>query len=247
MLRLLPCLQADGPTQMVTDEALLEAALTPTLRLYRWLPATVSLGYFQDFATISAQLPRIDGQLPPIVRRITGGGAIWHEHEATYSLVATLGSDGIPDRVRDIYPLLHAAVLAGLSSRVATLRRQQVAQGDRRYAEEPRCFASPAADDLVTADGAKVLGSAARVRGRQVLVHGSLKLASNPWDGEHVVGCGLSFDQAAAVIIEACRQALGTTLGDGELTPGEMALRERIHHARYADRKWVEQRLGPRP
>ncbi len=243
MLRVLPLLAADGPTQMAADEALLEAAYGPTLRLYRWLPATVSLGYFQDHATIAAQLP----PAMPLVRRITGGGAIWHDQEVTYCLVGTLGQAGWPARVRDCYPILHGAVQAVLRCAGAALERQPDSIGDRRYRDEPRCFASPAADDLITGAGAKVLGSAGRVRGERVLVHGSLKLASNPWDGPLVAGCGLGFDQAAEVLTAALAAALGQSITMGTWTDNELAARERIRALRYGDDAWVVHRRGPRP
>ncbi len=247
MLRLLPLLTADGPTHMATDEALLEAAAVPTLRLYRWQPATVSLGYFQDYHQIHGSLPRPGGQPPPVVRRITGGGAIWHQHEVTYCLVARLGAGGLPAQVRELYPLLHGALLAGLRAHGASLVRQAGAMGDRRYQSEPRCFASPAVDDLVTPGGAKVLGSAGRVRGERVLVHGSLKLASNPWDGERADGCGLDFATAAAVVAVALAGALHASPVAGELDPAEQAARERILTQRYGDEAWVRERQGPRP
>jgi lipoate-protein ligase A len=247
MLRLLPLLTADGPTHMATDEALLEAAAVPTLRLYRWQPATVSLGYFQDYQAVRAALPLDHGRPPPVVRRITGGGAIWHQHEVTYCLVGRLGADGLPARVRDLYPLLHGALLAGLRAHGASLERQPAPAGDRRYRDEPRCFASPASDDLMTPGGAKVLGSAARARGERVLVHGSLKLESNPWDGGQASGCGLDFAAAAAVLEQAVAGALATTLEAGALEAAELAVRARILAERYGDDAWVCERRGPRP
>ena len=243
MLRVLPLLDADGPTQMAADEALLEGATGPTLRLYRWTPATVSLGYFQDHATLAPQLPA--GM--PLVRRITGGGAIWHDQEVTYCLVGTLGEDGWPARIRDAYPLLHGAVQLALRHAGAALERQVDSVGDRRYRDEPRCFASPAADDLITGSGAKVLGSAGRVRGGRVLVHGSLKLASNPWDGALVAGCGLDAEQAARLLATALAAALGQAGVAGEWTEDELAARARILRERYGDDGWVTRRLGPRP
>jgi lipoyl(octanoyl) transferase len=243
MIRLLPLLDAPGATQMAADEALLEVAGPPTLRLYRWSPATVSLGYFQQADGITPLLP--PGM--PLVRRITGGGAIWHEHEVTYALVGTLGIEGFPARVADCYPLLHSAVLRMLRQAGAQLERQPESVGDRRYREEPRCFASPAADDLVARDGGKVLGSAGRVRGQRVLVHGSLKLASNPWDGPTVSGCGLGFDDAAVLLRNALAAALGHELVAGAWTAEEDAARARIRSQRYDDDAWVLQRRGPRP
>ncbi len=243
MLRVLPMLDADGPTQMAADEAMLEASDESSMRLYRWTPATVSLGYFQDYSTVAKQLP----PSMPVVRRITGGGAIWHEHEVTYCLTATAGQDGFPVRVRDAYTLLHGAVLSGLRHALATLTMQPASIGDRRYRDEPRCFASPAADDVVTDTGGKVLGSAGRQRGNRILIHGSLKLASNPWDGDSVAGCHLDFSAAATVLQNALAAALGQTANAGTWTTTELAARQRILHERYGTDAWVVHRQGPRP
>lgn len=227
---------------MALDEALLEQAPTITLRLYGWAPPAVSLGYFQDFATIGPRLP--PGMT--VVRRITGGGAIWHEHEVTYALAGMLGRDGLPQRTRDLYPLLHGAIRTELARRGAPLLAQPETVGDRRYAAEPRCFASPAADDLVHADGGKALGSAARARGTRVLVHGSLKLASNPWDGPAVAACGLDAVAASEALIVGIATALGLAVEPGELTTAEEQARQRIQRERYGDDGWVVERRGPR-
>lgn len=242
-IRLLPDLDADGPEQMSRDEALLETAAATTLRLYRWTPMAVSLGCFQDFAAIAPALPAGTA----VVRRITGGGAIWHQHEVTYALAGSLGGDGLPTAARGLYPLIHGAVLAALARRGATLALQPETVGDRRYAAEPRCFASPAADDVVHADGGKALGSAARARGTRFVLHGSLKLASNPWDRDAVTGCGLAWDAAAAALREGISAALGRPLEPGAWTGPELAAAARIRHDRYAGPDWVERRAGPRP
>lgn len=242
MARLLSLLTLDGPAHMALDEALLETAPATTLRLYRWRPPAVSLGYFQLYAPIASALPRP----MPIVRRITGGGAIWHEHELTYALVGELGRDGLPARTRDCYGLLHGAVRAALVRRGCTLGLQEATVGDRRYREEPRCFASPAACDLVANAGGKVLGSAARARGGRVLIHGSLKLATNEWDGPAAAACGIEEEAAAAALVEGIGAALGCPFEPGELGDDERAAWRRIRAARYDDEAWVRHRAGPR-
>ena len=83
---LLPYLMADGPANMALDEAMLEEAArgdAAYLRFYGWTVPTLSLGYFQRMADVRAD-PRWAGV--PIVRRPTGGGAIWHHHELTYAI-----------------------------------------------------------------------------------------------------------------------------------------------------------------
>lgn len=225
---------------MAWDEALLEASTGAVLRLYRWEPPAVSLGYFQEAAPIRRQLPAgID-----LVRRITGGGAIWHEQEVTYALAADIGV--VPERPAELYHRLHQAIQASVEGRGGRLRRQPTSVGDRRYRDEPRCFASPATDDLLAVDGGKVLGSAARRRGARVLVHGSLKLASNPWDGASAAGCGLDPEAAAAAVVEGISEAFAMHLVEDRPTPAETAAAERIFGQRYADDRWVEHRDGPR-
>ncbi len=243
MLRQLPTRVADGPQQMAWDEGLLLQADRPVVRLYAWAPPAVSLGCFQDYQDIAPRLP----PGTPVVRRITGGGAIWHEHEVTYALAGTLGRDGLPASAREVYPLLHGAILAALAARGATLALQPQTVGDRRYRAEPRCFASPAQDDLIHADGAKTLGSAARARDGRLLVHGSLKLATNPWDGDVVAGCGLNWDLAAEALLAGIATALGLTLSPGEFTADEEVSAADIKASRYGDAGWVRERSGLRP
>lgn len=243
MLRLLPELVADGPRQMALDEALLEKASGPTLRTYRWTPPAVSLGYFQDYGRIAPLLP-VGMQ---IVRRITGGGAIWHEHEVTYALVGRLGHDGFPTLVRDLYPLLHGAILRQLEMRGARLTSQDRTVGDRRYLDEPRCFASPAADDLMHIGGGKVLGSAARSRGERVLIHGSLKIASNPWDMEVVTSCDLPIEEARAALVAGIVEAVKLDVKGDEITQAEYEVAGAIEGLRYGSNEWVCGRVGPRP
>jgi lipoate-protein ligase A len=226
---------------MALDEALLAAGTGTAIRLYRWDPETVSLGCFQDHSRVAAALP---GPMP-MVRRITGGGAIWHGAEVTYALAAPLGG-AVPARTADLYGPLHGAIRAALAAAGAALGRQPETVGDRRYAEEPRCFASPAADDLVLERG-KVLGSAARARDGRLLVHGSLKLASNPWDGDVVCGCGLDAERAGAALLAGLAAFLGASPEPAAWTPAELEAAAAIERARYGDDAWVRRREGPRP
>jgi lipoate-protein ligase A len=246
MMRHLPELVADGPTQMAWDEALLVACPdpTPVMRLYQWSVPTISLGCFQDHAAIAPHLP--PGL--PVVRRITGGGAIWHADEVTWALAGQLGSHGLPDQARDLYPLLHGALRGALNRAGARLVSQPESVGDRRYRNEPRCFASPAADDLLGIAGGKTLGSAARARGGRVLIHGSLKLASNPWDGAVASGCGLSRAAASAAVVKGLQAALGNpVVVTGDPLPAETAAMEDLRRERYGTTDWVVARAGLRP
>src|SRR5512145_3061472 len=107
---------ASGARNMAIDEGLLAEAAAgkapPLLRLYTWSPPAVSLGRFQDAAgSVNAGACRERGI--DIVRRITGGRAVLHDQELTYSVIAP--ADGLfPDDVLGTYKMIAAALLAGL-------------------------------------------------------------------------------------------------------------------------------------
>ena len=104
--RLLETWDASPALAMGLDEALLEEpGAPPTLRLYTWSPDTLSLGYFQRFADVPAAARAGEPGGPgAVVRRITGGGAIHHVHELTFSIASpTLriaDHTSVPDNVR---------------------------------------------------------------------------------------------------------------------------------------------------
>lgn len=175
----LPCLRVlrDEPApaawNMAVDDALLQRAAEPTLRLYGWWPHAVSLGWFQRFAEFADLPPNT-----PIVRRRTGGGAIHHGDELTFALVLPAGL--LPRDVAASYVLLHEAIRTALAD--CGIACERLLAG---HAPTPRpitrwCFAEPGRDDLVTARG-KLLGSAQRrvqTPSPRVLHHGSLVVSS---------------------------------------------------------------------
>lgn len=166
----------DGATNMARDEHLLHSAhfVPAALRIYRWSPPTISLGYFQRFADIGA-LPA-DVRDLAVVRRPTGGGAILHDREITYCLV-----------VGDSLPIARAAPVE--LYRLVHERWRKVLHADGIHTElaadhlpmpTPRsgpffCFEKPGRTDLLLAGG-KLLGSAQRRIPGRVLQHGSLLL-----------------------------------------------------------------------
>lgn len=165
---------ADTPEfNMALDDLLLERAGPPTLRLYTWSPPGLSLGWFQPLEPFLA----VPGP-HRIVRRRTGGGAIYHGDELTFAL--TLDAALLPADVRASYDLLHGAVQRALASvGVATSLLPAGSGGLHARPRQLWCFAEPGAHDLVLADGRKIVGSAQRrTRAPQarVLHHGSIVL-----------------------------------------------------------------------
>ncbi len=182
----IPCYQipyaiAGGPANMALDEALLEwVAGQPNavfLRTYGWLEPTLSLGYFQSLREALAE-PRWQGV--PLVRRVTGGGAIWHDHELTYAIVLPANHARARPSTA-LHQAVHAAIAATLRAPgLDACRRGAFESAPHRAVERPLhrpflCFTDRDPEDIV-ASGFKVVGSAQRRHAGAILQHGSLLL-----------------------------------------------------------------------
>ena len=240
MLRILSHHLADGAWHMACDEALLAHAESSTLRTYSWDKDYCSLGYFQDYTGVRQSF----AQEVSMVRRITGGGAILHSNEVTYCLIAKRGSD-VPQHSADMFTLLHSAIVAELRAHDVDVSLNPTQQGDKRYDQDVRCFASPAVNDIMQGQ-AKMLGSAARGFQDRVLIHGSLKLSTNAWDADRVVGCGLDEQTAIQVLTTAISNTIEAPAEHGTLSTDEQAQIQHYYQQRYADDAWLKLRQGPR-
>lgn len=175
ILRLIVDAPRGGAENMAIDEAILQAVdagRSPvTLRFYRWSEPTISLGYFQEYAELSTQPPAIRSL--PVVRRQTGGGAILHDDEITYSLVVPLKAPKTD--IADLYRLVHDGFIRALQKRhVPIYYRGGTVDGHSRRGPF-FCFARRHRLDLLIGPD-KILGSAQRRRQRAALQHGSLIL-----------------------------------------------------------------------
>ena len=163
---------------MALDETLLEIAAnfpeTALLRTYEWSEPTLSLGYFQSIADVKAD-PRWAGH--PLVRRPTGGGALWHDHEVTYA-VAIPATHPLARPSTALYEAIHQAIATELGSLgIAAARR-----GVSNIFKQPGsvrpflCFQDQDPADVVVGP-IKLVGSAQRRRAGAVLQHGSILLS----------------------------------------------------------------------
>jgi lipoate-protein ligase A len=167
-----------GVVNMAVDESILQAVnggTSPaTLRFYRWDEPTISLGYFQKHEDLVLQDEVI--RKMPVVRRQTGGGAILHDDELTYSLVLPLNEPKQLTNIENLYQLVHDGYLTALAE--LGVRAEYRGGTDSGNAQRGPffCFARRHRLDLVV-DGDKLLGSAQRRIRNAVLQHGSLILA----------------------------------------------------------------------
>jgi lipoate-protein ligase A len=190
-----------GRMNMALDSFLLDRAVQygeTAVRIYRWSEPTLSLGYFQRESD-----PADQARFASVatVRRLTGGGAILHHHELTYSCVLPPGHP-LGARPVDLYTAVHDIFIRELNRQGACVRLRGKPLGDR--GDRFLCFARGDEHDVVLS-GHKVLGSAQRRRKGAVLQHGSLILAASPLAPEfpgllELAGLQTLFDIFAEVI-----------------------------------------------
>jgi lipoate-protein ligase A len=247
-LRLLIDPPASGAWNMAIDEALMHSATErgqATLRFYQWEEPTLSLGYFQPAA--DRALHAASGHCP-LVRRASGGGAILHDRELTYSLA--LPQRGVAAAAA-LYEQVHATLrqtLAGFGVS-STLFRDSNACAFVREVMRPDpflCFQRRSCFDLVC-HGGKIVGSAQRRRRGAVLQHGSILLAKSPCSPElpgifELAGRVIESLDFATVWLPRLAQALGTTTRQGGLTSAERDLAECLVTQRFASAEHTERR-----
>ena len=212
---------------MAVDHALLEQVQRdriPVLRLYTWQPACLSFGRNQPARGIYSE--GVAAALGvDIVRRPTGGMAVLHDREITYSFVAPLELLGGP---RQSYCAINRALVAGLR-RLAI--PAELWGGGRRsaFGSVHPCFAEPAAGEVVVA-GRKLVGSAQRCDRKTLLQHGSILLDD---DQEHVNRiAGVPFDLGSAVT--SIRDVAGTVPAPAEIASEIVAGFEQVCGTRLA-------------
>jgi lipoyl(octanoyl) transferase len=169
---------------MAVDDALMEAAAADgvaALRFYEWAEPTLSLGYFQRADDRRQHLASL---ACPLVRRSSGGGAILHDRELTYSLAIPSGHPWAANAER-LYLATHEGLAAALATLGVAASPRGQAEPDRADAPETQggtlpllCFQRRAVGDLLVGE-AKIAGSAQRRRRGAVLQHGSVLLAAS--------------------------------------------------------------------
>ena len=174
--RLLVTPPADGATNMAIDEAILYALAEgkgqPTLRFYAWEPPCLSLGYNQHWRDVDEAACRALGYT--WVRRATGGRAILHTNELTYSVITRADDPRVAGGVVESYRQLSRGLLLGLH-RLGAQAAQSKGDMPKNPAQGAACFDTPSHYE-VTLNGKKLVGSAQVRRKGMVLQHGTLPL-----------------------------------------------------------------------
>jgi lipoate-protein ligase A len=251
----------DAFFNMAIDEAILEThlqgACPPTLRVYGWNPPALSLGYFQNLET-EIEITRCSELGVDVVRRLTGGRAVFHDDELTYSVV-TSEECGFPRSLAESYGLLNGGL-------IAAYRMLGVEVCLEAHDEEPAstaCFASAGLADL-TYQGRKLCGSAQYRKDQALLQHGSLPIT---FDGQaffsllkfptnaardkaqadfrrkaaslnEISGNKMDWQELKEALVEGFQTALGIGLHEEPLTPEELDLAQKLARKKYKAFGW---------
>lgn len=265
--RLIHSAAQPGAFNMALDEAILEAASRgdspPTLRLYAWSPACLSLGYAQPFADVDTGALKKMGW--DLTRRPTGGRAILHTDELTYAVIAPAIDPVVSGSLLESYRRISRALLAGLAELSLEAHADQqydLPTGARQNG--PVCFEVPSSYEI-TVEGRKLVGSAQARRKDGVLQHGSLPLYGNlaritralvfeddkarkkairrllahATTLERVLGKPGEWEQCATALENGFRKELGLNFERGEPTKAEMERAEELVKEKYANLSWV--------
>jgi lipoate-protein ligase A len=251
---------------MAVDEAILEHASRgdslPTLRLFAWDPACLSLGHAQPFADVDTE--RLQAHSWEVVRRMTGGRAILHTDELTYSVTGPANEPRLVGTVLESYNRLAGALLTAVQDLDLPVEMKED-RVENHGTPNPVCFEVPSTYEI-TVNGKKLIGSAQARRRDSVLQHGSLpltgdltricqalvfpdelarehamqRLLARATTVEAVLGRGVSWDTAAQAFIRAFEARLELKLLAGELSESELARAEELVHEKYAHPSWTE-------
>lgn len=182
--RLISYRLGDAFENMAIDEAIFRETLKnnqpPTLRFFGWKSPTVSIGYFQELRQeINFESCRLNGV--DMVRRMTGGKAVYHCNEVTYSLSAAKTEKYFPDSISKTYEIISRCLARGLSylGITAHLAGLNANGSGIKRPMSPCCFSVPAGNELMV-DNRKICGSAQIRKHGGFLQHGSLLLTFDP-------------------------------------------------------------------
>ncbi len=162
---------------MALDEALLnwhsQGEIPPVLRFYGWKPAGISVGYFQKVnGKIDVKGARQHGI--ELVRRQTGGRAVLHDQELTYSVLVSEDHEAMPASVKGAYLAISHGLLEGFKN-LGIEAEFAVPEGKLETTDSAVCFEEPSWYELIVA-GKKAAGSAQTRKKGVILQHGSIPL-----------------------------------------------------------------------
>ncbi len=258
---------AKGAWNMAVDEAILESVYAqeslPTLRLYAWEPACLSLGLAQPFDEVDIETLVLQNW--DLVRRPTGGRAILHTDELTYAVIAPETEPRVRGGVLESYLRLSQALLDALKILGLTPQAEEKTTSDNKTKPNPVCFEVPSNYEI-TVNGLKLIGSAQARRKEGILQHGAFplkgdlarivtalkfptevarveaktRLLAHATTVERELGQAPEWQQASDAFQSAFINTLNLSLEPGRLTQKEMQRAEDLMVEKYAHPSWTK-------
>jgi lipoyl(octanoyl) transferase len=265
--RLLHTPPANGAWNMAVDESILEhiyrGESKPTLRLYSWNPPCLSLGRAQPFADVDMERLKSHGW--EVVRRATGGRAILHTDELTYSVTGSADEPILAGDVLESYNRLAQALMYAVRELGLPVEMKEHAAQPATKNSNPVCFEVPATYEI-TVNGKKLIGSAQARKKEGVLQHGSLpltgdltricqalvfkdetareiatqRLLDRATTVQFVIGVEKDWETAAQAFVRGFEVQLGIKFESGILSPSEEKRAAELVNEKYAHPSWTE-------
>lgn len=238
---------------MAVDEAIFCASVRgeapPTLRLYEWSEPAISLGYFQDLAKSSIDLDYCREAGVELVRRPTGGRAVLHGHDLTFSICVS--TNLVPEEFAGVlgsHLWLMRGVAAGLSRLGINAEIGDHSRGKAGDSRGAVCFDHVAECDISSLGGEKLAGAAQLRRSGVLLEQGSIPVAQPSVSCSELFrsrtkheSClvGIPMEAARSALIEGFADALGVTFDIWDLTEREKIEADELLHSRYVSADWT--------
>ncbi|MBK7454484.1 MAG: lipoate--protein ligase family protein [Anaerolineales bacterium] len=265
--RLLYTPPSTGAWNMAVDESILEhihrGEALPTLRLYSWNPPCLSLGHAQSFADVDMERVKAHGW--EVVRRLTGGRAILHTDELTYSVTGASEEPVLSGGVLESYNRLAQALLYAIRELGLPVEIKEHANEPAALNLNPVCFEVPSTYEI-TVEGKKLIGSAQARKKEGVLQHGSLpltgdltriclalvfkdeparehaaqRLLARATTVKSVIDVEPDWETAAQALVKGFEAQLGIRFQRGELSRSESERANELVIEKYANPVWTE-------
>jgi len=252
---------------MAVDESILEhihrGESKPTLRLYAWNPPCLSLGHAQSFKDVDAA--RLSAHGWNVVRRLTGGRAILHTDELTYSVMGGAEEPALAGGVLESYQRIARALMFALRELGLPVEMKPDGGQPAALNLNPVCFEVPSTYEI-TVNGKKLIGSAQARKKEGVLQHGSLpltgdltricdalvfedeskrenaaqRLLARAATVESILGKQIAWERAAESFVKGFESQLHLRFERGALSTSEAARAEELVQEKYANSTWTE-------
>jgi len=251
---------------MAIDEAIFRETIKnkeqPTIRFYGWQPAAVSIGYFQDPQS-ELNLAQCGNMGIDIVRRLTGGKAVFHNDEITYSVTAGVGEKSFPADILGTYKVISDCLIQGLAHLGIKARLAKDCRVVKDVDLKSCCFSVASRNEILVA-GRKICGSAQMRTSGGFLQHGSLLLTFDPVKALSVILPSSTSEQLAKLrktvvainevianpietsdichtLKKGFAKVLGIEIAEESLTPSEITLKNELIK-KYEDLNWKTKR-----